>query len=444
MAPALVSTTTGTSGGGFAVAPSGVIDGPPPPVSDFIQQLPDNGEAATEKTEAWIFYDAQNVYVSARIWDSAPESQWIANEMQRDSFQLINNDSFSLAFDTFYDRRNGVAFLVNPIGGFVDYEITDEGNPNIDWNPIWDVRTGRFEGGWTVEMEIPFKSLPFPPATTQTWGFQLGRIVRRKSESTFLTPVSISAGQGMFRLSAAGTLTGIEVPGDNRTFEIKPYAIGSLATDINAVPLVSNEGDGDFGVDVKYGVTQSLTADFTYNTDFALVEVDEQQVNLTRFSLFFPEKREFFLEAGSSSAGPSRPSAIPAVGSRSHFRCRLNRASPSTPSSYRQARSRPSWQRPVSPTLHACSLAVCCSTTPPGTCSAAMSVCAGSINRGASSSSSTTTSVTRSWAVASRCSRTAPSSSSSRVCSGSESPVSAERSNPCSAWSRSIRSSASP
>jgi len=334
---AAMGATTAAAGSGFAAAPASVIDGPPPPappetvardaagratvravrlgsplhvdgtldeavydtvppVSDFIQQLPDAGEPATERTEAWIFYDAQNVYVAVRNWDSAPESQWVANEMQRDSYQLFNNDNFSVAFDTFYDRRNGVSFLVNPIGGFFDYEITDEGNLNVDWNPIWDVRTGRFDGGWTVEMEIPFKSIRFSPGTSQIWGIQLGRNVGRKNESSYLTPVPISAGPGMFRLSAAGTLTGVEVPEGNRTFEIKPYAIGSLATDVNAVPLVSNQGDGDFGVDVKYGLTQNLTADFTYNTDFAQVEVDEQQVNLTRFSLFFPEKREFFLE----------------------------------------------------------------------------------------------------------------------------------------------------
>ena len=336
--PPPVSATAAAGAGGFAVAPAGFIDGPPPPVapetiardaagratvravpltgslrvdgvldegiydtvlpvSGFIQQLPDEGEPATERTEVWIFYDAQNVYVAARNWDSAPESQWIANEMQRDSFQLINNDSFSVGFDTFYDRRNGFIFMVNPIGGIFDYQITDEGNPNSDWNPVWDVRTGRFDGGWTVEMEIPFKSIRFSPGTSQIWGLQIGRNVRWKNEWTYLTPVPISGGPGMFRLSAAGTVTGVQVPAGNRTFEIKPYGIGSLATDVNAVPLVRNEGDGDFGVDVKYGVTQNLTADFTYNTDFAQVEVDEQQVNLTRFSLFFPEKREFFLES---------------------------------------------------------------------------------------------------------------------------------------------------
>ncbi len=265
-------------------------------IEGFIQQLPDEGEPTTERTEAWVFFDTQNIYISARLWDSAPESEWVANEMQRDSFQLINNETFNVSLDTFYDRRNGYAFQVNPIGGIFDFQLTDEGNPNIDWNPIWDVRTGRFEGGWTAEMQIPFKSLRYRPGRVQIWGIQLGRRIYHKNESTYLTPVPISGGPGLFRISAAGTLTGIEVPEGNRTFEIKPYAIGSSATDLNADPAVRNDGDGDVGFDVKYGLTQNLTADFTYNTDFAQVEVDEQQVNLTRFSLFFPEKREFFLE----------------------------------------------------------------------------------------------------------------------------------------------------
>ncbi len=265
-------------------------------IEGFIQQLPDEGEPTTERTEAWVFFDTQNIYISARLWDSAPESEWVANEMQRDSFQLINNETFNVSLDTFYDRRNGYAFQVNPIGGIFDFQLTDEGNPNSDWNPIWDVRTGRFEGGWTAEMQIPFKSLRYRPGRAQIWGIQLGRRIYHKNESTYLTPVPISGGPGLFRISAAGTLTGIEVPEGNRTFEIKPYAIGSSATDLNADPAVRNDGDGDFGFDVKYGLTQNLTADFTYNTDFAQVEVDEQQVNLTRFSLFFPEKREFFLE----------------------------------------------------------------------------------------------------------------------------------------------------
>ena len=267
-----------------------------PPVSGFIQQNPIEGAPATERTEAWVFYDDSNLYVAARLWDSAPESRWVANEMQRDSFQIINNDYFSVGLDTFYDRRNGVAFMVTPIGGFFDYEITDEGNPNNDWNPIWDSRTGRFDGGWTVEMEIPFKSLRFRPGSSQVWGLQLGRRIRWKNETAYLTGVPISAGAGMFRLSAAGTLTGVDVPAGNRTFEIKPYAIGSLDSDLTVAPAVLNERAGTGGIDVKYGVTQNLTADFTLNTDFAQVEADEAQINLSRFNLFFPEKREFFLE----------------------------------------------------------------------------------------------------------------------------------------------------
>ena len=267
-----------------------------PPLEGFVQQMPDEGAPATERTEAWIFFDDQRVYVAARLWDSAPESQWVANEMQRDGFQLINNEYFSVGFDTFYDRRNGVAFMVSPIGGFFDFQITDEGNPNMDWNPIWDSSTGRFDGGWTVEMEIPFKSLRYSPGAAQIWGVQLERSIRWKNERALLTPVPISAGPGMFRLSVAATMTGLETPEDGRLVELKPYGIGSLDTNLTAATPFSNRGDGTGGLDVKVGVTQNLTADFTLNTDFAQVEADEAQVNLSRFNLFFPEKREFFLE----------------------------------------------------------------------------------------------------------------------------------------------------
>ncbi len=279
----------------------GVLDEPiyarVEPFGGFIQQSPDEGAPATEGTDNWILFDDESIYVGARVHESVPESAWVANEMQRDSFRIINNDGYIVVFDTFYDRRNGFTFRVNPIGGFQDQQITDEGNPNPDWNPVWDVRTGRFDGGWTVEMEIPFQSLRFRPGPNQVWGIQLGRDIRSNYEEAYLTAVPISAGPGQFRLSVAGTLVGLEVPADSRTFEIKPYAIGSLNTDRTAVPPISNDGDGSGGVDVKYGLTENLTADFTYNTDFAQVEVDEQQINLTRFSLFFPEKREFFLES---------------------------------------------------------------------------------------------------------------------------------------------------
>lgn len=271
------------------------------PVSDFIQQLPNEGALSTERTDAWVMYDDENFYVSGRCWDSAPPSEWTATEMRRDAFNLLNNDLFGFLIDTFYDRRNALLFYANPVGGFVDQAITNEGNPNRDWNPVWDVQTDRFDGGWTIEMVVPFKSLRYRPTKDQVWGIQLRRTIIRKNEWTYLTQIPISAAGfggrgGVFRVSAAGTLVGLEAPDTGRLIEIKPYAIGSSTIDKvsrgSSGPLYT----GDAGLDVKYGITQNLTADFTYNTDFAQVEVDEQQVNLTRFSLFFPEKREFFLE----------------------------------------------------------------------------------------------------------------------------------------------------
>jgi hypothetical protein len=273
-----------------------------PPISGFIQQLPDEGAPASERTDTWVFFDETSIYVSARAYDSAPPSEWVANEMRHDVGQLRQNDSFSLLLDTFHDRRNGVAFLVTPIGGYSEFAITNEGNVNTDWNVVWDMRTGRFEGGWTVEIEIPFKSLRYQPGETQVWGIQLRRIVRRRNEAAYLTALPISAARGnsviagLWRVSEAATLVGLEVPPLSIDAEIKPYGIAGLRTDVNANPPTQNDTDADAGLDFKYRLTQNLTADFTLNTDFAQVEVDEQQVNLTRFSLFFPEKREFFLE----------------------------------------------------------------------------------------------------------------------------------------------------
>ena len=155
----------------------GVLDEPVydtvPAITGFTQLIPDTGAPATERTEAWILFDDTNVYVSGRVWDSAPESQWVANEMRRDTSQLRQNDTFAVLFDTFYDRRNGFNFYTNPLGARADSQFTNEGNPNDDWNPVWDVRTGRFDGGWTVEMEIPFKTLRYRAEPPHIWGIQL-------------------------------------------------------------------------------------------------------------------------------------------------------------------------------------------------------------------------------------------------------------------------------
>ncbi|MGE3191140.1 MAG: DUF5916 domain-containing protein, partial [Vicinamibacterales bacterium] len=267
-----------------------------PAIDGYIQADPDEGRPATEKTEVWVFFDDDRVYVSARLWDSHPE-RMVANEMRRDGFNLINNENFAVILDTFHDGRSGFLFHTNPVGGMYDGTVTDERDSNRDWNTVWWTRSGRFDGGWTVEMAIPFKSLRYKKGDGQIWGINFRRVVRWKNEFSYLTAIPRAYGmRGIMRVSQAATLVGIEVPSSSRNLEIKPYAISGLSTDRTADPAVSNDLTGDVGFDVKYGLTQSLIADFTYNTDFAQVEDDEQQVNLTRFSLFFPEKREFFLE----------------------------------------------------------------------------------------------------------------------------------------------------
>ena len=265
------------------------------PMSDFVQTEPQEGVPATEKTEVWVLFDQDHVYVVARCWESEPD-RMVVNEMRRDSPAVFQNETFGFYLDTFYDRRNGIGFNINPIGGRQDGQITN-GRWNRDWNAIWDLAVGQFEGGWTVEVAIPFKSLRYRPGQAQVWGFNARRVNRWKNESSHLTPIpNALGGLGLFRGSLAAALVGIEAPPGSKNLEIKPYAISNLASDSTVTPEISNELSGDVGIDVKYGVTQNLTADFTYNTDFAQVEADEQQVNLTRFSLFFPEKREFFLE----------------------------------------------------------------------------------------------------------------------------------------------------
>lgn len=267
-----------------------------PSMAGFLQQEPHEGEPATERTEVWVFYDSENVYVSSRLWDSHPE-RMVVSEMRRDNRGIGDNENFAVILDTFHDRRNGFVFTTNPLGALWDGQVTDENNLNGDWNTVWHVKTSRFSEGWAVEIAIPFKSLRYKAGTSQIWGVNFRRIVKWKNERSYLTPIAAAyRRQGLWKLSSAATIFGIEPPSSSMNLEVKPYATSELRTDREADPVVSNDFNGDGGFDVKYGLTQGLIADFTYNTDFAQVEEDDQQVNLTRFSLFFPEKRDFFLE----------------------------------------------------------------------------------------------------------------------------------------------------
>ena len=266
------------------------------PISDFIQVEPVHGAAGTEKTEVWLSFDSENIYVSLRASESQPD-RMIVNEMRRDSFSLFQNENFQFCFDTFFDHRNSVSFQFNPIGGRMDGQVTNESQFNGDWNPIWRLQVRRTPDGWTAEAAVPFKSLRYRPGSAQVWGFQARRINRWKNEVSYLTRLPANtSNNGHQRVSEYATMVGLEVPRGTRTFDVKPYVTSDVTTDRTATPSVNNDFGRDAGFDVKYSVTQNLTADVTVNTDFAQVEADDQQVNLTRFNLFFPEKRDFFLE----------------------------------------------------------------------------------------------------------------------------------------------------
>ena len=253
-----------------------------PGVGGFIQALPLEGEPATEPTDVWVFYDDEAVYIAGRCWDSQPH-RMVATEMRRDNFGIFNNENLAVILDTFYDRRNAFFFYMNPIGGFFDGLIADENPPNRDWTAVWDSRAARFENGWTMEMRIPFKTLRYASGGPQVWGINFRRIVRWKNELSFLTRVPAALGpRAITKISSAGTLVGLEAPTSSRTVEVKPYLIGDAAGIRADAGGLERDYGGDFGVDAKVGITSGLIADLTWNTDFAQVEADTQQINLTR------------------------------------------------------------------------------------------------------------------------------------------------------------------
>ncbi len=264
------------------------------PLTDFIQQEPQEGRPATEKTDAWILFDDSHLYISARCWDSQPE-RGIANELRRDNGNILGNDNVTFVIDTFHDRRNGYLFQTNPLGALRDMTVTDD-LQNSAWNGIWTVKTARFEQGWTMEVAIPFKTLRYRGSGPQTWGINLRRLVKWKNEFSYLSLVPAALGTGgVSRMASAATMVDLETPAESKNVEVKPYAMAS-ATTARSPRGLDDDADANAGFDFKYGLTRGLILDATVRTDFAQVEEDLQQINLTRFSLFFPEKREFFIE----------------------------------------------------------------------------------------------------------------------------------------------------
>jgi hypothetical protein len=255
--------------------------------TDFIQSVPREGAPATNATFVRILYSATHLYIGVDCPQA--DAPILTTTLARD-FAFEDTDTFGITLDPFNDDRNGFTIVTTPDGALRDVEITNDGaNTNPNWNAVWEVRTVQRADGWSAEIEIPFKSLRFSRAPGATWGINFSRRVRSKNEVSYWSPVARR--YTMTRVSLAGDLVGIQGIEPGRNLKLTPYGVG------RAVQRGGDtDPDVDAGVDLKYSVTTSTTLDLTFNTDFSEVEVDTQQVNLTRFPLFFPEKRGFFLE----------------------------------------------------------------------------------------------------------------------------------------------------
>jgi hypothetical protein len=277
------------------------------PATDFIQQQPSPGQPASQQTEVRFLYDETNLYIGVTCFQSEDVPLVIGDITQ--DFNFGQSDALNLVLDTLHDRRSGFMFMTNPAGARRDGQTFNDGElGNIDWDGVWDVKTSRFDGGWIAEFMIPFTTVRFTTAEVQEWGFNITRAVRRINEQSHWAPVPIRFSPT--RVSLAGTVRGFENLRQGRNFYVKPFIVAGASQirtggRMETVRSLGRLDDYDGGFDTKYSLTPSLTLDTTYRTDFAQVEADTQQVNLTRFNLFFPEKRDFFLEnSGTFAFGP--------------------------------------------------------------------------------------------------------------------------------------------
>ena len=270
-------------------------------LTDFRQQLPNTGMPARFRTEVRVLYDADHLYISAENFDPEP-GRAISAGLERD-FQTPDSDIFGVALDTFHDRRNAFMFAINPAGGVRDEQVFNDSRIVVEaWEGIITLRTRMTDSSWIAELAIPMRTLRFDGALpVQDWGVNFIRRVRRVNETSYWAPLERQ--YRLHRMSKAGTMAGLEGLQPGRNLQVKPYVVGSDSRGAQ-VPAAALGTARDAGLDVKYGLTPSMTLDATYNTDFSQVEVDQEQVNLTRFSLYFPERREFFIEnAGSFMFG---------------------------------------------------------------------------------------------------------------------------------------------
>lgn len=256
-------------------------------VKDFFQREPHQGEPSSENTEFRLLYDRNNIYIGIKCFDQP--GGITAKELARD-VSLGEDDRIQIIFDTFLDGRNGYWFQIGPRGSIGDALISENGkNFNKSWDGIWDGKARITGEGWEAEIIIPFKTLAFRKGSS-TWGMKLIRHIKRKSESVYWPPTTLNTDR--FAVSDAGLLSGLEGISQGIGLDIVPYVTGGLSKKNETAA----KGVIDGGLDAFYQITPQIKAALTVNTDFAQSEVDERQINLTRFSLYFPEKRDFFLD----------------------------------------------------------------------------------------------------------------------------------------------------
>lgn len=288
-----------------------VVDDPAwqhlPSTTGFWQVRPNAGMPATQKTEVYVGFTDNVLYIAAICHDDSAQGI-LVTESRRDA-DLDDTDSFQVILDTFLDRQNGLVFATNPAGIEYDGQVTGGGTQsfgagaggfNLNWDTDWEVRTRVTEAGWSLEMAIPFRSLRYGGETEQSWGINFQRNIRRNNEIVYWAPLGQQ--YNLHRVADAGVIHGIRPPAP-RNLKLTPYGLAKRSRGGG----LGSDTDFEFGFDIKYSLTPGLTLDATYNTDFAQVEADEIQVNLDRFSIFLPEQRPFFLEnADQFSVGVSR------------------------------------------------------------------------------------------------------------------------------------------
>src|SRR6202162_2054692 len=264
------------------------------PITDFRQREPDEGQAATEKTEVRILYTRHAVYFGIHCYDSEP-SRIVATELRRDVSQELD-DHFEVLIDSNHNRRGAYVFEINPLGtqndGLIVEEQGDSNGGDFDrgWDGVWTSEAHITPDGWTATVEIPFTTLNFTQSSDVTWGLNLKRFIRRKNEEDLWSAYRRTF--GITKVSEAGELRGLKDIGSGRLFIVKPYGLARYDKQTGQDPKFPVTG----GVDIKYGLTSNLVLNLTGNTDFADAEVDLQPFNLTPFKVFIPEKRQFFLE----------------------------------------------------------------------------------------------------------------------------------------------------